>query len=65
MANNNPQIDVMLTDREVAVLLAVSRRTLRAWRSQGALSPIPFVRIGRSVRYRLRDVSAAVAVRAR
>ena len=65
MANNNPQIEVLLNDREVAALLGVSRRTLRAWRTLGALSPIPWVRVGRSVRYKLRDVAAAVAVRAR
>lgn len=46
----------LLTAAELARELKVSRRTLARWRSQGT-GP-PFVRAGRSPRYRWADVQA-------
>ncbi len=41
--------DSLLNEDEAAKFLAVSVRTLQAWRTRG-IGP-PFVRLGRSVRY--------------
>lgn len=45
----------LLTSDEVAALFRQHPTTLRIARSRGTL-PLPHVRIGRSVRYRLTDV---------
>ena len=48
-----------LKEQQAAILLTVSSRTLQSWRSDG-LGP-PFLRVGRSVRYRLGDLLAWMA----
>jgi len=48
--------DVLLTEAQAADFLSLSMRTLQAWRVRGG-GPL-FVRCGRAVRYRLRDVLA-------
>jgi len=48
------EADEMLTAAELAQELKVTRRTLQRWRKTGA-GP-PFVRVGRSPRYRWADV---------
>lgn len=45
--------DRILTEREVCELWKVSRNVLHDLRASGEL---PFIRIGRCVRYRLRDL---------
>ena len=45
----------LLTDREVAEKLHVSSRTVIYWRNDGKL---PFLRIGRSIRYRPESIQA-------
>lgn len=60
-SKNENAVEVLLSEREVSALLGVSRWTLWRWRRDG----MQCVRIGRSIRYRLRDVATAVAVRAR
>ena len=50
----------LLTDEEACNYLRIRQRQLYAWRMQGV---IPFIRIGRSIRYRLRDLDAAVEAR--
>lgn len=47
----------LLTDQEACNHLRIRQRQLYTWRMQGA---IPFIRIGRSVRYRLSDLEAAI-----
>lgn len=46
--------DRMLTEHEAAAILNVKVSTLRAWRVKG--SPIPFLRIGRNIRYSLETI---------
>lgn len=46
--------NVYVTEKQAARLLALSHRTLQAWRRMGA-GP-SFTRFGRSVRYRQNDV---------
>ncbi len=50
----------LITEKEAAKLLAVSPGTLRVQRCVGAsakgLPMIPYLRIGRAIRYRLRDI---------
>jgi len=46
------------TDRDVASRLQASVRTIIDWRNAGKL---PFIRIGRSIRYRPESVTAALA----
>jgi len=45
----------LLRDKDVAVLFNASVRTIIDWRNAGKL---PFVRIGRSVRYRAESIDA-------
>lgn len=47
---------VHLTDTETADCLDLERKTLEDWRREGLY--LPFLKIGRSVRYRLCDVLA-------
>ena len=46
--------DVRLTEVQWAEILGLSTRTLQAWRSPGA-APL-YVRAGRAIRYRHRDL---------
>jgi excisionase family DNA binding protein len=43
----------LLRKRELAEKLAISKRTLDVWMAKGR---IPFLKVGRSVRFRLSDV---------
>jgi excisionase family DNA binding protein len=45
----------LLRKRELAEKLAISKRTLDVWMQKGR---IPFLKVGRSVRFRLPDVLA-------
>jgi hypothetical protein len=51
----------LLTQREAAVVLRLSERTLERWRVQG-IGP-RFVRLNNSIRYRQQDLDAHVAAR--
>jgi hypothetical protein len=53
-AQNIPQLDELLTEIEAAQLRRQSVRTLQAERLRGG--GCPFVKLGRSVRYRRLDV---------
>ena len=48
----------LLSEIEVAALLGLQPATLRRWRVVGY--PLPFVKVGRLVRYRRTDVAALV-----
>lgn len=47
----------LITDEEACQYLRIRQRQLYSWRVRGI---IPFIRIGRSIRYRLRDLDAAI-----
>lgn len=47
----------LLTDFETCEYLRIRNRQLYAWRMLGL---IPFIRIGRAIRYRQRDLDAAL-----
>lgn len=47
--------DVLATPDEAAKLIKINASTLQKWRSTGE-NAIPFVKIGRSVRYRVTDL---------
>ncbi len=51
----------LLTDVEVSAWLAVPRGTLAAWRHRRA---IPFIKLGRAVRYRRDELERWLAERA-
>jgi excisionase family DNA binding protein len=51
--------DALLTEVQAAEFLNLSVRTLQAWRVSG--SKIPFVRAGRAVRYKVRDLRTWIA----
>jgi excisionase family DNA binding protein len=51
----------LLTQREAATLLHLSERTLERWRVAG--DGLKFIRLGRSIRYRLADIEAFIASR--
>ena len=48
----------LLRKRELAEKLAISKRTLDVWMQKGR---IPFLKVGRSVRFRLPDVLAKLS----
>ena len=51
--------NALLTEDEAAALLKVQPATLATWRVRGRPN-LPFVRVGRCVRYRLEDLIAFI-----
>jgi excisionase family DNA binding protein len=49
-------MDEFLTEAELAALLKVTPRTVKRWRAEGT-GP-SWIRVGRGIRYRRRDVDA-------
>ena len=54
----------LLDEKQAADHLTVSPGTLSVWRSTGRYA-LPFVKVGRTVRYRLTDLDAWLDARAR
>jgi len=52
----------LLDTRAAAALLGVSPATLTTWRSVGRYA-LPFVRVGRSIRYRVADLERFIEER--
>lgn len=50
--------DKLLTEREAAPLVGVQMQTLAKWRMQGNPDAPPFVKVGRSCRYKLSTLKA-------
>ncbi len=48
-------MDRLLTPQEVAHILGFTTNTLKQWRSDGR--GMPFIRVGKSIRYELKDVA--------
>ena len=51
----------LLTEAEVADLLGVKPATVESWRIRGIGPRLPWIKVGRAVRYRLADVERVVA----
>lgn len=49
----------LLTTEQTAQILSIKPRTLVIWRYEGR-SELPFVRLGRAVRYRLEDIQSYI-----
>jgi excisionase family DNA binding protein len=47
----------LLTEDETAEVLAIKPQTLASWRCRG-VNDLPFIKIGRAVRYRRSDLEA-------
>lgn len=56
------KLNDLLDQNQAAQLLHVTPGTLSVWRSTGRYS-IPFVKVGRSVRYRLSDLNSWIESR--
>ncbi|MCM8624147.1 MAG: helix-turn-helix domain-containing protein [Candidatus Accumulibacter sp.] len=54
----------LLDEHQAAAFLTIARGTLQVWRSTGRYN-LPFIKVGRSVRYRRRDLQEWLATRAR
>lgn len=54
----------LLTPEEAAAYLKTEERTLAVWRSTGRYQ-LPFVKVGRCVRYKRTDLDAFIASRTR
>lgn len=52
------EVPELMTAQQVARLLGVSTETLRKWRAKRKC--LPYVRVGRHIRYRAADVAAFV-----
>ncbi|MCP4475597.1 MAG: helix-turn-helix domain-containing protein [Gammaproteobacteria bacterium] len=46
----------LLTPEEVAKIMGTKVSTLSVWRSTGRYQNLPFIKVGRLVRYRVEDV---------
>ncbi|WP_349573294.1 helix-turn-helix domain-containing protein [Azotobacter salinestris] len=53
---------VHIDDKQAAAVLGVKPSTLAVWRSTGRY-PLPFVKVGRMVRYRVSDLAEFMARR--
>lgn len=51
------EMEPLLTEKEACAILNVSKRNLYCWRMAGL---IPFIKIGRAVRFRITDVQRAL-----
>ena len=56
------KINNLLTPQEVSRILGVSVETLNVWRATNRY-PLPYVKAGRLVRYRLTDINAFIESR--
>lgn len=56
---NNP----LMTNKEAAAYLAIQPQTLDKWRMTGGENSIPFVKVGRSIRYQRSDLNNYIASR--
>lgn len=50
----------LLTAEEAAEFLGIAHQTLSVWRSTGRYD-LPYIKVGRNVRYRLSDLEAFLA----
>lgn len=57
------ELDRLLDEKVVAAMVGMQRQTLAKWRMDGNPDAPPFVRIGRSARYKLSTVRAWIASR--
>lgn len=55
------EVPELMTAQQVARLLGISTETLRKWRAKRKC--LPYVRVGRHIRYRATDVAAFVEQR--
>lgn len=55
-------LDKLLTPNDVAEMLGVSIETLNVWRATNRY-PLPYVKAGRLVRYRIADVNSFIESR--
>lgn len=55
--------DRLMDEKEAAKMVGMQRQTLAKWRMDGNPDAPPFVRIGRSARYKLSTVRAWIASR--
>ena len=53
---------VLMTENDAADFLGVAKQTLSVWRCTGRYA-LPYVKLGRSIRYRLSDLEAFLAAR--
>lgn len=53
------QLEKLLTPQEAAAILGISRGTLEVWRSTGRYD-LRYIKVGRRVMYRARDVEAFI-----
>lgn len=58
----NIQDSPLLDEIKAAKLLAIQPCTLRKWRLAGSETKLPFVRVGRRIRYRIADLENFINV---
>jgi predicted DNA-binding transcriptional regulator AlpA len=51
-------VDRLMDEKEAATMLGMQRQTLAKWRMNGNPDAPPFVRVGRSCRYKLSTIQA-------
>lgn len=58
-ASGESRVQTTLSPAQAADILGISKGTLEVWRSTGRYN-LPFVKVGRYVRYRLDDINAFI-----
>jgi len=56
--------DALLTPDQVSMRLGITLETLQAWRTKGCYD-LPYVKVGRLIRYRFADLQRFIADRTR
>lgn len=57
------ELDRLIDEKEAAPMIGVKRQTLAKWRMDGNPDAPPFVKVGRSCRYKLSTIKSWIASR--
>lgn len=63
MTPTREELDRLIDEKEAAPMIGVKRQTLAKWRMSGNPDAPPFVKVGRSCRYKLSTIKAWIASR--
>lgn len=62
MSTQNTLTATLVGDDQAAEILGIKKQTLAVWRTTGRYD-LPFIKVGRSVRYRVSDLEAFLEAR--
>lgn len=65
MTHETQEMEPLMTDEQVAGVLKVSLATLAAWRCNGRVGGLPYVKVGGAIRYQRAHVHGFIAANVR